>query len=521
MDLRVSNMNGFFKNVKAYFIAPFVKDFPFFFTLFLFSSIVDIIAWWLHGERLFSIYFGLHGFVLCYILCIFSQSIGCNIIRKSYNWLLVFFGCLNVIIDISCHIKLHTGFAFDMVGIIMSTNSQEASEFVEFFFDWNIILCSISVIGLIYIIQKVLKRNSYIGYKLRYWCIALVLIGVFATIMKDSKNWGRIYILKPFSLASYERPPALKDYYSNILVSVDSTLVPQNVVIIIGESFNKKHSSLYGYEKNTNPLLKQLQKDSMLYVHKNVQSSGTHTIECFQKFMTININENVKWYEKPSIIEILQKAGYNVTWISNQSKKGGYDNVVTRYAEICDSMIFVGNHFQGTNRDVYDEEILKYLPSKQQCEDRKCYIFHLMGSHYVFEKRYPMDFGAFYEKDYLEFPKGQRAKRATYDNSILYNDSIVNEIIRHFENDDVLIYYFSDHAIDVYMSSDSYVGHATSDSTSEYVSKQIPFMMYVSKSYKGKHYEKCENFYNRIDTTIDMNYFGTLLFRDIGVEFAL
>ncbi len=46
---------------------------------------------------------------------------------------------------------------------------------------------------------------------------------------------------------------------------VDS--IPQTIIVVIGESLTRNHMSLYGYPRNTNPLLSE-RKDN-LYVYNN------------------------------------------------------------------------------------------------------------------------------------------------------------------------------------------------------------------------------------------------------------
>lgn len=48
-----------------------------------------------------------------------------------------------------------------------------------------------------------------------------------------------------------------------------------NVILVIGESYNKYHSPLYGYYLNTTPVLCSQQQNGNLFVFKDVEP---HTI---------------------------------------------------------------------------------------------------------------------------------------------------------------------------------------------------------------------------------------------------
>ena len=508
------------KHLLDIVLHPFCKNFTFFIYLFCLCSLVDILAWGYYGNIPFAVYFGLHGFVLCYITCfLFAIWPKCNKFSQWIKGILIALGWINVSIDLICHLKLKTGFTYDMVGIILATNKQEAGEFVSTFFSFDIFLWLIVCVCIILTIRKIADHYSIVGSRLRYIFLLIVIAGYGATCIKKSSNWGRVFFLKPLLFMSYELPPSLEQFYSDLSLEVDCTKMPDNICIIIGESFSKRHSSLYGYEKVTNPKLQELEKDSSLVVYKHVTSPGTHTIESLQMFMsTLGVDESQqkKWYEYTTLIEMLSKSGYKTYWISNQSQKGVYDNVASRYAQLCDTSIFV-NNFSGTNVMTHDEMILPSL-SKMKNENNGVYFIHLMGSHYEFDKRYPVSFAIFNQDDYSKYPKHQRYNLATYDNSIRYNDSIVNEIIKHFNKKESIVYYFSDHGLDIYNSSDDYVGHAAGSAKSIEAGIQIPFLVWMSKEYINNHRAEYEKIRQRSDSIFNMRIFSKLLIEDVGIK---
>lgn len=467
---------------------------------------------------MFAVYLGLHGFVLCYVTCLLATWPRSDKLSRLFKRVFIVLGWINVCIDLVCHLKLKTGFTYDMVGIIFATNKQEAGEFVCTFFSFDIILWLAVCVCVILAVQRVAVRYKVIAYKIRYILLFVVIAGYGVISMEKSANWGRIYFLKPLLFLSYELPPPLEQYYSDLSIEVDSARLPDNICIIIGESFSKHHSSLYGYEKETNPKLKALEKDSSLVVYKNVTSAGTHTIESLQMFMsTMGLDESKqrKWYEYTTLIELLSKSGYKTHWVSNQSQKGVYDNVASRYAELCDTAIFV-NRFSGTNVMTHDEMVLPALSSLVN-KDRSAYIVHLMGSHYEFDKRYPAEFDIFRPDDYMRRPKHQRYNIATYDNAVRYNDSIVNDIFERFSDEEAIAYYFSDHGLDIYNSSEDYIGHATGSPASVEAGIQIPFLVWMSNKYMNNHHTESERIRSRSDSIFNMRIFTQLLMDDMGI----
>ena len=106
----------------------------------------------------------------------------------------------------------------------------------------------------------------------------------------------------------------------------------------------------------------------------------------------------------------------------------------------------------------------------------------------VFSERYPNDYKKFSESDYMNFPENQRRILAEYDTSLAYNDSIVSSLFHIFDNQNSVIFYLSDHGLDIYESSNDYVGHGREGNIiSEKAAYKIPFMIYTTKSFQNQY----------------------------------
>ena len=115
-----------------------------------------------------------------------------------------------------------------------------------------------------------------------------------------------------------------------------------------------------------------------------------------------------------------------------------------------------------------------------------------MGQHENFQERYPKNFNIFKSKDYETFPVHQRDILASYDNATLYNDFVVNSIMELYKNHDAVVFYFPDHALDIFNTEMNYFGHAKATKESQKYGKKIPFMIYVSPTFKKIHTQKAE-----------------------------
>ena len=389
------------------------------------------------------------------------------------------------LIDVFAVLNFSRVFDYDIAAIILGTNPSEMKEFMLTYMSFKIIgiiLAFVLVFGSLYIFSK---KQSWVSRGLNH----LALVGIFLSLLMNlymPRNFIGIITEKLLVFTYITETPDLKDYLHHPEMEVVARQ-PQNVVMIIGESYTKSHASLYGYEKPTNPYLSRLQKDSLLVAFDQVRSDALSTIPAFKTIMsTFHVvgSDSLQWYECLTLPETVRQLSYKTYWTSNQSYKGLCDNIPTRYAELCDSLNFVGDKFSGGRKKDYDEAVIPPLQTLPK-DSLRCFFVHLMGSHNAYDLRYPEGFGPFTEADYPDVPSAHRKDFATYDNSVLYNDSVVYEIMNMFREKEALVIYFPDHAEDLYESSADYCGHGKPNNPASVAAgSNIPFVVYMSPLYQ-------------------------------------
>ena len=87
------------------------------------------------------------------------------------------------------------------------------------------------------------------------------------------------------------------------------------VVLVISESINREHLSLYGYPRNTTPelLLRQQKEADRLGVFRHAWSVDASTIAALENFFYMGPAKS----EKQHLLALAAKAGYRTWWISN------------------------------------------------------------------------------------------------------------------------------------------------------------------------------------------------------------
>lgn len=468
-------------------VKPFkVNAYMFFSLLFLFAS-VDVLCATEGG--LFRMEFFLNSFLLAYIFSYISLLLSNRVVKLIYNSVLFASAIFMFVLDCYCAAVYHTRFNDSFAEIVLGTNYKEFYEYITFYFS------TAAVVGVIVALVLFVWATRYIKYlpainNKFFLCLLVVLLllgGVSGVV--NYRMWKNIFLGK-LIFAEVEPVPDLRMYLSNPSLDIKCERLPENVVVIIGESLSRHHCSLYGYEKVTNPNLARYTDTPNMVSYNKVVSVAIATISTFRSLLSMygtGSYDATEWHLCPTLPEVANILGYNTYWISNQSKSGFNDNLVTRYAELCDSMLFTNLENVGVYHHSYDEEVLPLIDNVQ-CNiasgENNFYFIHLMGSHYSFERRYPAEYNRFSSADYSNFPEWQRETRAHYDNSVLYNDYVVSEIISRFTEEETLLFYFPDHALDLYRGDDDYVGHGRAAvPLSEQYGREIPFIIFMSNKY--------------------------------------
>ena len=511
--------------IASYLLRPFTELLPLLLTLIILTSISAIVPY-IKNHIPYSLQLisasALISYGVTFLIGLLSQRL-----RKIALWGFLVVYLLTAIMSFCSYYFYGTEFNGDLAGVIAGTTHSEASEFIDYLSMGQIIALILGIILLIvssYLVVKTLDISTMKWRRLLSTMSSVaVVLGIFLAFYKPAvyNNTFVGHIEKCGYL--FENIPDLRDYPTHPELTTTAPL-PQNIVIIIGESFSKNHSSLYNYQYPTNPRLTALRDSGELLVFNNVTAPYIQTIECFKSIMSTyrrEYGDSVNWYQCTTIPEIMNRLGYNTIWLSNQSKKGLYDNIAGRYSDLCNENLFVGNKFTGLSRSYLDEELLKLLtPIHAENNDgTNCYFIHLQGQHISFSSRYPKEMTRFTPADYPQHSEHQRPIIAHYDNATYYNDSIVNDIIHTFKDDEALIFYFSDHSLDIYDTWGDYFGNGIPTNAHSYaMGTDIPFMIYPTLKYQEKYPETTNRIISATDNEIHTEDFIYLLMDLLGVE---
>ncbi|HEB7545499.1 phosphoethanolamine transferase [Campylobacter coli] len=208
------------------------------------------------------------------------------------------------------------------------------------------------------------------------------------------------------------------------------------LVLVVGETARAANYSLGGYTKN----------DTNFYTNKNnvvffdnFSSCGTATAVSLPCMFSLSKRQNYSSSEyQENVMDILQKTGVKASWIDNNSGK---------CKGVCDRL----SDKQQLSSD-WDENLLPSLKERLgNLDTQNIIVLHLQGSHGpAYYKRYPSEFKKFTPTcDTNELSKcASEALINTYDNTLLYTDYLLSEIIellKEKKDYESSLLYLSDH----------------------------------------------------------------------------
>ena len=449
------------------------------------------------------------------------------------------------LVDMFCYVKFDSTLTPTMLMLFGETTQQESQEFLSSYLNWDIITSCVGWILLLIavhilwtILRKVLlkMRQRIILPKVNQTVpavckavlgvvVAWLLIDAYGQCKENKVAMHRLFSYDTVGQVEHEltKKECAKLYipvyrlifgiYANNLakhqidqlmaarekVVVDSCSyrVP-NIVLIIGESYNKHHSQLYGYQKPTTPRQLALAQEGSLVAFSDVVAPWNLTSFVFKNVMSMHaVGDKGEWCDTPLFPEVFRKAGYHVTFITNQFQSKAREEVYD-----FSGGFFLNNpelskyQFDTRNASLhrYDEGVLReYDVLKKHNTQHNLTILHLEGSHVDYRGRYPQKTDTYFTPEMYDRPEltdRQLKILAHYDNSLRYNDSIVWAITQRFVDEDAVVIYMPDHGEEIFDSKPYTYGRIHSAAIDYRLARnemEIPFWIWGSPKYREQH----------------------------------
>lgn len=394
--------------------------------------------------------------------------------KQVFKYLLLLVYVFYVVLETTSFLAVSSTFSSSYMYLLLESSSSELKEFAGGYFSWSIFLAFITNGYLFFMLRKKVW-NINIKYSTLIGFIGLLLITAFLkfTGLIESNAYHNVV------RGTYGYYELQKNFNLNRIIDKDSievTIDNENLVIVIGESATISHMEIYGYDKPTTPFFLKI-KDS-LYIYNDVISSDVFTLKSVPKILTSK-DKDIQNEQIYSIAEIFNSIGYDSYWLSNQRPISYHDNAINKMASQCKYFKFY-NHLNDEFSYVYDEVILNDYKKILRKPGKKIIFIKLIGSHFNYDKRYPDSFNEF---DFDDDLTKQQIIINQYDNSILYTDYILSELISNLSetNKKNALLYTSDHGENLYNDGTNFFGRSEETITRSMF--QVPFILWTSKSF--------------------------------------
>ncbi|EKE22895.1 MAG: hypothetical protein ACD_6C00689G0001, partial [uncultured bacterium] len=272
---------------------------------------------------------------------------------------------------------------------------------------------------------------------------------------------------------------------------------PKLMVLVVGETARAESFALNGYARNTNPELSKL----AVINFNQVSSCGTATavsVPCMFSGMSRETYDEQLASHREGLLDIVQRAGYQVTWIDNNSGCKGACDRVQKYqipAQLKQKWCDAGG-------ECFDEILVDSLKDYLAHLDKnnpqpQLIVLHQMGSHGpAYFKRSKAPYQPFQPTCNSNAIQGCSTEelKNSYDNSIVYTDHVLAQIIETLKQQTQYqtgFWYLSDHGEST--GEHGLYLHGAPYSMAPTQQTHVPMLMWFSDAWKQQntHHVSC------------------------------
>ncbi len=239
-------------------------------------------------------------------------------------------------------------------------------------------------------------------------------------------------------------------------------------VYIIGEASRAMNWQLYGYGRETNPLLSH---EEGLVVFRDVLTQSNTTHKSVPLILSsVATDEHDELYRRKGLPALFNEAGFDTWFISNQSRQGA----------MIDHLAHDAKHLIYIRSPRHDTQLLDEMrKAVEKSTSRKLFfILHCYGSHFSYHHRYPREFAYFQPDNDVAIAKQHRPMLL----------SKIIDYLGSLENTSSALLYCADHGEDLIDDHRERFLHASPTTTAYQL--YVASLAWFSESYRERFPEK-------------------------------
>ena len=410
-------------------------------------------------------------------------------------WWLFFFVFLDAFQIVLLYLYGESPIAVDMFLNLTTTNPTETTELLSNLLPAVLFVVVVYVSGMVVAVLSILNKEILqptfrkLQRKIAYGVMALgvVLIGVSYAVDKKFAMEDDIFPVNAcYNLAlSIDRATKTFNYDKNVkdftynATCTHPDSIPEVYVLIVGETARADNFGIYGYQRNTTPLLGAMGKDVVAYYDAITMSNTTHKSVPLLLTPVGSEDDFDGIYYKKGIVTAFKEAGYSTLFLSCQRRNHSIIDFLGCEADEVHNLKDNLPLMAQLPDNALVVELKKHLAKHKS--GKLFVLLHCYGSHFNYYDRYDRK-GAYYTPD--EIPSASNKYRSNmmnaYDNSIRETDILLAGVINALKDTHMsaAMCYVSDHGEDIFDDSRQRFLHSSPIPT--YYQLRVPFILWAS-----------------------------------------
>jgi KDO II ethanolaminephosphotransferase len=253
------------------------------------------------------------------------------------------------------------------------------------------------------------------------------------------------------------------------------------VVFVIGESARSSNFGLLGYERPTTPFL-AAEKNLVAFKATSCNTSTKLSLACMFVRPQAVVERGL---QAPQVLEetvfsVFKKLGFSVELFAMQSEVWFYNSLKTDFYKIRE---VIAADSANRGKPVLDSILVAELQASmaKHPKGRQVVVLHTKGSHFSYASRYPREFARYQpECSGVDGACSKAELINAYDNSVLYTDTFLHNVMQSLAGKKAVLIYTSDHGESI---DENRHFHATPKPLAPPEQLDVPLMFWASEPY--------------------------------------
>lgn len=270
--------------------------------------------------------------------------------------------------------------------------------------------------------------------------------------------------------------PAKQFQYSQSEAADDVTLV-----VVIGESARSSNFGVLGYERQTTPFL-TAEKNLVAFKGTSCNTSTKLSLQCMfvRPQGVVDRGMQAPQVLEETVFSVLKKLGYSTELFAMQSEVWFYNSLKTDFYKMRE---VIAADTANRGKPVIDALLATELSASmaKHHKGRHAIILHTKGSHFSYAERYPREFAKYQpECGGVDGACSKAQLINAYDNSILYTDTFLHDVMTRLADKKAILIYTSDHGESI---DENRHFHATPKPLAPREQLDVPLLFWASEPY--------------------------------------